>query len=253
MQIGIIGSGNVAGVLAQSLSAGGYTITYICSRNKTTGFKLAKHFNADFYLSPELIPDQSELNIIATDDGSIDDVVKKLPVFRHAVVHTSGATHTNVLKKFPRHGVLYPINSINSKQNKIAPGTYFCIEGNSPGLTNSLRKVVKSIDGIPVIMNSKDRLTVHVAAVFANNFVNSLYQASYDILEKNNLSFDIIRPLLVTTLINAGLNEPQNVQTGPATRNDQLTIKKHLDFLNKNPELKKIYSELTKLIIKQQK
>ena len=101
-------------------------------------------------------------------------------------------------------------------------------------------------------MNSKNRFAVHVAAVFANNFVNSLYQASYDILEKNNLSFDIIKPLLETTLNNALLNKPQLVQTGPAKRNDQLTIKHHLAFLKKNPDLKNIYSQLNKLIIKQQ-
>jgi predicted short-subunit dehydrogenase-like oxidoreductase (DUF2520 family) len=252
MQIGIIGSGNVAGVLAKSLSAGGHTITYICSRNKTTGLKLARHFNAGYFSSPEMIPDQSELNIIATDDGSIIDVANRLPVFKHAVVHTSGATHSNVLKKFSSHGVLYPVNSINSKQKKITKGTCFCIEGNSPRLTSSLRKIVKSIDGIPVSMNSKDRLTVHVAAVFANNFVNSLYQASNDILEKNNLSFKIIVPLLETTLNNALSNKPLNVQTGPAVRNDRQTIKKHLSFLNNSPELKKIYNELTKLIVKQQ-
>ena len=252
MRIGIIGSGNVAGVLAKSLSAGGHTITYICSRNKTTGLKLAQHLDADFFNDTEFITDNCELTIIAIDDGSIQDVVKKLPALKHGVVHTSGATDLKALKKMPQHGVLYPVNSINSKQKKITKGTYFCIEATAPGLTNSLRNIVKSMACTPVYMNSKNRFAVHVAAVFANNFVNSLYQASYDILEKNNLSFDIIKPLLETTLNNALLNKPQLVQTGPAKRNDQLTIKHHLAFLKKNPDLKNIYSQLNKLIIKQQ-
>src|SRR5206468_12713653 len=41
---------------------------------------------------------------------------------------------------------------------------------------------------------------------------------------------------------------PASVQTGPARRNDQTTLKKHLQLLEKYPEQKKIYALFTSLI-----
>jgi hypothetical protein len=43
-------------------------------------------------------------------------------------------------------------------------------------------------------MNSRQRLMVHLAAVFANNFSNAQYAIAEMILKENNLSFDLLRP-----------------------------------------------------------
>ena len=42
---------------------------------------------------------------------------------------------------------------------------------------------------------------------------------------------------------------PEKSQTGPAVRNDQNTIERHMDLLSFSPELKKIYREITMSIV----
>lgn len=253
MQVCIIGSGNVASVMAKTLYNCGHTISVICGRNKKTASKLAATVDALYINHPAEIPATSDLYIIAVDDRSIADIAGQLNDFNKTVVHTSGATEINVLKKFKSHGVLYPVNSITSKLKSFEEGTFFCIEGNTEKVNNKLRKLVSNIHCKSAVINSKERLAVHIAAVFANNFVNALYQSSYELLKQNNLKFEIIKPLLETTLNNALTNEPRNHQTGPAVRKDTITLKKHLSFLKSNPELKTIYSKLSKLIEVQQK
>ena len=41
---------------------------------------------------------------------------------------------------------------------------------------------------------------------------------------------------------------PQNVMTGPAVRKDENTIEKHLQILQKYPEIKNLYQLLTEKI-----
>lgn len=252
MILGIIGSGNVASVLARSFRKGGHHIAYVCSRNEKTGMKLAKQFNAPFLDIKVKLPDTADLNVIATDDSSIDEVVKQIKHLKKPVVHTSGATPLTILKKFKTHGVVYPVNSISSDDKYITPGTFFCIETSSPAFTKKLKQYIIDLKCKPVVLNSDERLAVHVAAVFSNNFVNALLQSSYEIVTAKNISFEILMPLLHTTINKAWENEPAKIQTGPAIRNDELTLNKHLLFLKGNEELKKIYYELTSLILHQQ-
>ncbi|MFM8951108.1 MAG: DUF2520 domain-containing protein, partial [Bacteroidota bacterium] len=60
--------------------------------------------------------------------------------------------------------------------------------------------------------------------------------------------FNILKKLAQTTVKNAFAGNPLDAQTGPAKRGDQKTIKKHLDFLAKNPKALKLYATLTKSI-----
>ena len=100
-------------------------------------------------------------------------------------------------------------------------------------------------------ISSEQRLRLHIAAVFANNFVNSLYANAATLLEDQNLPFRILHPLIMETALKAIDTYPRNVQTGPAIRNDELTINKHLQLLASNPELKKVYQLLTTQIQQQ--
>jgi hypothetical protein len=45
---------------------------------------------------------------------------------------------------------------------------------------------------------------------------------------------------------------PKSAQTGPAKRNDKVTMQKHLTILKSNKQLSTIYKSLSALIISQQ-
>ena len=88
---------------------------------------------------------------------------------------------------------------------------------------------------------------MHVAAVFVNNFTNHLYQIGQEICEENQVSFDILKPLIQETAEKIKTLEPVDAQTGPAKRNDSNTIEAHLEYLT-NENQKNIYKILTQSI-----
>jgi hypothetical protein len=88
---------------------------------------------------------------------------------------------------------------------------------------------------------------LHISAVFVNNFVNELYEVGYEICLENNISFDILKPLIKETAEKVQTLSPTQAQTGPAKRKDQQTISTHLDFL-KDQNKKELYLLMTQFI-----
>lgn len=66
-------------------------------------------------------------------------------------------------------------------------------------------------------------------------------------------NFTILEPLIKETIAKALERGPEVSQTGPAVRNDHITIKNHLELLSYSPELQQIYNEISSAIIKYQK
>ncbi|MEA1898316.1 MAG: DUF2520 domain-containing protein, partial [Bacteroidota bacterium] len=98
------------------------------------------------------------------------------------------------------------------------------------------------------IVNSAQRQMIHLAAVFSCNFVNHFYNIASRILINNDLPFELLYPLILETANKVQGNLPGDVQTGPAKRNDQAIIKKHLELLSSNLWYQSLYSELSKSI-----
>ena len=74
-----------------------------------------------------------------------------------------------------------------------------------------------------------------------------MYTIGNTICIENNIPFEILQPLIKETAQKIQSLSPSEAQTGPAVRNDQKTIEKHIDFLT-NDNLKEIYKILTKSI-----
>jgi len=249
MKIVLIGSGKVASALADLLDALGHSLVQVYSRTADHASLLANKYGAAAISSLADINKTANLYLIAVSDDAIDEVVKQLPEsLKGIVIHTSGATHLSVLDKFPNGGVIYPIQTISKHTDLKDRTTPLGIEGNNEISTALLLEIGKSLSKKSFYCNSHQRLALHVAAVFANNFSNALYQVAHDILKENNLSFDLLKPLILETAHHVQNQLPKEVQTGPAKRNDQNTINRHLEFLTQKPNWTTIYQELTLLI-----
>ena len=107
--------------------------------------------------------------------------------------------------------------------------------------------IAKSISKNTHAISGEQRKALHVAAVFVCNFTNHLYQIGNEICWKNSIPFEILQPLIKETVEKIQSLSPSKAQTGPAVRNDQKTIEKHIDFLT-NENQKEIYKILTKSI-----
>ena len=94
---------------------------------------------------------------------------------------------------------------------------------------------------------SEQRRHLHLAAVFACNFTNHLYAIAAELLEKQHLPFDALRPLIRETAAKIESLTPIDAQTGPAIRYDRNIMQRHIDLLDDNDE-KEIYRLLSRHI-----
>ncbi|UZJ66078.1 DUF2520 domain-containing protein [Sphingobacterium sp. KU25419] len=69
-------------------------------------------------------------------------------------------------------------------------------------------------------------------------------------MQKHDLPFDLVRPIILETAKKVQTRIPKEVQTGPAVRNDKITIKKHLNFIREQDDWKQIYQLLSQEIVK---
>jgi len=249
MKIVILGSGNVATHIGNAFHSRGHTIAQVYSRNKANAHALASVLNADTVDALEDLNADADLYFIAVSDSAIAAIADGLPPITRAIVaHCSGATDMSVLSRFPLRGVIYPAQSLHKDTISVLADIPFGIEGSDATTENQLFRLMQEISPKSFLCNSEQRLALHTAAVFANNFSNALFQIAYTILKEHKLSFDLLRPLILETAQKVQQQVPKTVQTGPAQRDDMETIQRHLQFLRKNPDWLKIYQQLTKEI-----
>lgn len=254
MKIVIIGTGKVATQLGSAFKIAGHVILQVYGRNIFSARLLAEKLKAEFTSDIKLLNNSADIYLIAVSDSAIEKIISEISVKAKVVAHTSGAVSINVFgKKFLNRGVFYPLQTITDKSNLNFRSTPICIEAGSEFTKRKLMQLAKSISNEIYFINSKQRSALHLAAVFANNFPNHLFAIAENILVKNNLPFKMLKPLISQTVENISNKRPLEVQTGPASRNDIKTIRKHLAELNKRPLYKKIYRDITESIIKAKK
>ena len=100
-------------------------------------------------------------------------------------------------------------------------------------------------------MDSEKRGFLHLSAVIASNFVNFLAIKSFNFLESNNIDGSLLQPLMEETIVRFKAHHPRDVQTGPAKRNDNKTIEKHLNQLESDPKLQSLYRLFSQQIIEE--
>ena len=249
-KISLVGSGNISQHLSIAFKSAGYTIHSISSRNKQSGIDLSKALNAAF-CDIEDIDSSVDLVLIAVNDDSISDVIKRIPRSIKSIVHTSGAVSMDVFEdNFTNYGVFYPLQSFTLDRKINFRDVPVLVEANNEVFSESLLKLGLSISNRVEMMNSESRKHLHIAAVIANNFVNYLALEAYGVLEAQNIDGSLIRPLMEETIARLSSNHPATMQTGPAKRKDIDTMKKHEKLLESNPDLQSLYRQISQLIMK---
>ena len=250
MLVSIIGTGNVATVLGKLLVSKKYQIHQVFGRDKNATKLLAKQLHASPIFEVNKLDTVADIYIIAVSDNSIQEVSNKINVGNKIIVHSAGAIDKNVLQYSSKnYGVLYPLQSIrkNMYLNTQIP---FLIDANNKKTLTVIKKIATSLSKNIAVANDDQRLHLHIAAVFANNFVNYMYQISEAICKENKVDFKLLQPLIEETTNRLQQHHPKKVLTGPAIRKDFETIKKHQKALKKNKELLKLYNSITQSILK---
>ncbi len=251
MNIVLIGSGNIASTWGKALAALGHRITQIYSHTLANAQALANSLSSQAISDLKELDLTAELYIVAVSDAAIPSVVEQIPGnLTGLIIHCSGASDLQVLSKFNRFGVAYPIQSFSKTVAIDFAKIPFGIEANTAEDETLLQRLFSELSTHVFACSSEQRLAIHLGAVLVNNFSNALYQMAYELLAQKNLSFDLLRPIILETAEKVQNRIPKDVQTGPAIRNDDGTINKHLQFISDNPEWQSIYQQITSLIKK---
>jgi predicted short-subunit dehydrogenase-like oxidoreductase (DUF2520 family) len=251
MRITIIGSGNVATHLAAAFKNAGHRMVQVYSRDAHKAALLAYHVKADPINDLNDIDPETDIFVISVKDDAIPAVAKQLAVHQKLTVHTSGATDLAVLSAITsKAGVFYPLQTFSKTAELDFLTVPVCIEGADEAITAELQTLAQSVSNNVYRVDSGQRKILHLAAVFACNFPNYLYEAARLLLQKHALDFDLLRPLILETAQKVQNHLPAAVQTGPAARNDRQTMDAHLALLSAEPELKTVYELLSQQIIK---
>ena len=168
------------------------------------------------------------------------------------ILHTAGGIAMDIFKKhgFSKYGVLYPLQTFSKTKDLDISSVPFCIEANNEENHNLIFQLAQLLSNKIYAIDSEQRKTLHLAAVFVCNFPNYLYKIAKKLTDQHQIDFDILKPLIQETAKKIAHHSPESVQTGPAVRNDQNVIKNHLDLLADFKDYQDIYQLLTNSIIK---
>lgn len=247
----ILGAGNVATHLSLALKQARFSIKCIYSKTINSARELAVQLNSQYTDKLSKIPVDADLYIIAVKDEIIQKVAENLKIEDGIVVHTAGSISVDIFKgKFQNYGVFYPLQTFSKSREMDFGEVPICIEASMEEIENKLFTLASSLSGSVFKIDSEKRKSLHLAAVFACNFSNHMYSIAHKILNQSGVSFNLLKPLIKETAQKAIDQEPLKAQTGPAVRNDENVILKHLEMLKNSSDYEKIYRFVSKSIYK---
>ena len=193
----ILGAGNVGTHLCKAIHASEgiklvqwYNRSKINSINHMTAVEqcnnLSKLATADVY-------------IMAVSDNHVESLSNQLPFENRLVVHTSGSVPMRHLNKKNRRGVFYPLQTFSKSAELDFKNVPICIETTIKKDRSFLTSLAKAIGSPSYKINSEQRQTLHLSAVFVNNFTNQLYRIAHELVDKQGLDFEILNPLILET------------------------------------------------------
>ncbi len=246
----LIGSGKLATQLGMGLAKKGFNIRQVYSKTEENAEVLAEQLNAYFTDDLSQIQLDADLYIVAVKDDVLKQVIEGMPKVKGIVVHTAGSMSMDMLIRFNQYGIYYPFQTFSKEREVDFSNIPILIESNTAETQEALEFFGKKLSNTVLKCDSDQRKKIHLAAVFACNFSNHMYAIAHEILNDGEISFDVIKPLIMETALKTQELSPVKAQTGPAVRKDQNVINKHLKLLDGQKDLTLIYKELTNSIMK---
>lgn len=250
-KIAFAGSGNVTTHLSKALFEANIEIIGFYGRNQQSVQSLAKKYNTQYGQLKELKACDADLIIVSVPDNAIEEVLQLIPACETLIAHTSGSLSMEALKNVSqRVGVFYPLQTFSKEKSLDFSQIPMMIEASVKDDVENLENLAQKISEKVFRINSAQRKKIHIAAVFSSNFTNYLFHIAEDLLQREEVPFEVIQPLILETTEKIKKLRPFDAQTGPAVRRDLETIHMHLDDLKEIPEYQEIYKLLSHHIIK---
>ena len=251
MKISFIGSGNVATHLALAFNrVSGVDILQIISRNKNHAKTLATKVRAEYTNELSRLKTNFDLLVISTSDDSITQVLEEGNFPDNKIIcHTAGSVSSDVFNSISRKfGVIYPLQTFTKGKEINWYEVPFFITASEESTSRRLQHLAKQVSKKVYVISDEARAALHIAAVFSCNFTNAILQIGQGICERNKLDFEFLKPLIDETMSKVWRMGAFQAQTGPAKRNDQSVLTKHMNFLEDQPKAQNIYQVMSNYI-----
>lgn len=245
MKVVCIGAGNVATHLSQAMREAGFSVRQLFSRSENSAKTLAEKLNCDYTTDLKKIASDADLYLFSVKDEALPETVAAIPPNNGLWIHTAGSLPMDLFHGYTtRYGVLYPMQTLSKLRKTDFSKVPLFIEGNTAETENKISDIAQTLSAHVTRMDSDKRRYLHLAAVFACNFSNHMYALAAQILEKQDIDWKILRPLIDETADKLYTMKPEAAQTGPAIRYDRNVIEHHLAMLD-DDRTRKLYAMIS--------
>ena len=260
LPVAIVGTGALGESLALSIKRAGGAVHCIISRDVQRARTLAQKVEAPFSVKlGDNLPAGIQLVFLCVPDDAIAPTGRLLAEVEYLwadvwAAHTSGALTANALRPLSLVGArvfsFHPVQTFTKERDSEWSDIFVGIEGEESGVHIG-KQVAALLGSIPLLLNAEDKALYHASAVVASNFIVALIGIAADILNQIQVSREdataLLAPLIERTCQNIVASGPERALTGPASRGDIQTIKRHAEALgNSVPDRYHIYLQLTK-------
>lgn len=253
MNVSFIGSGNLAWHLAPALDNTDFSVKEVYSpKLKNAAALVEKLYQASTKTSLDFSISPSRIFVVAVSDDAIPEVAQQIILPDNSfLIHTSGSQPISALAYAPTSniGVFYPLQTFTKTKKIDWRETPVFLESENSATEKLLMQMAKAISKKVYKVSSKDRKALHVSAVFASNFTTHMLAISQEIMKKNKLDFELLKPLIIETINKCLSLGPEKSLTGPARRGDLEVLDHHLEFLQGNENVAEIYRVISQNII----
>ena len=260
--VSIVGAGRLGRSLGRSLHRLGWRIGAVVTRSAAHSRAAVGAIGAGqpFATLTSAVMD-ADVILLVTPDDVLAGVAHQLARVAgkkcrgKIVLHGSGALDNSVLQALARRGAatgsIHPMQTFTNNSQPNLKGVIFAVEGH-PRARRDAAAIARSLGGIPVPLASRGKPSYHAAGTLVAGHALALTEAATQTLIKAGFSraqaVQTLLPLMRQMLDNFEKHGPRAAWTGPASRGDYATLKKHQRALRRHPrEFGASYAALLRL------
>ena len=260
--ISIIGAGRVGRALGKRLRERGWRIGAVVSRSNSTARAAVRSIGGGTAFS-RIVGEvfAADLILLGTPDDSLPAVVRSLAGIGGSkckgkvILHTSATLNRTVLTPVERLGAatgsLHPMQAFGGKVIPKLGGVVFAIEGDGKA-RGMAQSIARSLGGITVTIETRDKPIYHAAAVLAAGSAYPLIETGIQMLMRigfaRRSATQTLLPLIHQILDNIERIGPRAAWTGPLSRGDYGIVARHAKALRGYPcEFRESYAALSLL------
>jgi predicted short-subunit dehydrogenase-like oxidoreductase (DUF2520 family) len=256
-RVGIVGPGRAGVALGLALSQAGHEVRL----HGRTQHDLPHPLTMTAGGSPPWLGDV-DVVVLAVPDDAVSEAARSLAASgavatSHTVLHVSGALGSEVLEPLAGTGAqlgsLHPYQTMSGAVDAAERlrGAAAGVSG-SAGAVDAASELARSLGMHPVAVPDDKKVLYHAAAVFASNYLVALEGVAEELLQNAGLAAGDARaalgPLMRAALDHALATGARDALTGPVSRGDAATVRRHLEALP--PEAERLYRELARAVLR---